>query len=168
MAYLKLKSVTCNETSGGNIELRVGSNILLGYTQIATADEELPKTVDFLEQGLFVPFSGSVAIDLYDDSLSIKSGNSVASSPAITEKIVALDNRTITYENSICLGVYIINYEVDTNLPDRVFSFIRNVTTLVAAIVVEIAAFLTDIIILITRPFTRLFGSRNDKTGRID
>jgi hypothetical protein len=167
MALLKLKSVTCNGTAGGRIQLQIGPDILLGYSQIATLDESLPKTVNFSDQGLALPFIGTVAIELYDESLLITEGNSVASSVGITETLVESEDRTLIYRNNTCFGDYIVTYEVDSDFPGVVLALFQTVATAFVTIIVAIAVFIRDLSILLARPFTR-FSDRRNQNSRMD
>lgn len=102
MASIKLVKVTCIAASVGRIQLRVGPHPLLPFTQVT--GEITPLTS--------VPFDGTVAIDLYDESDGNNGVNSVASTTAITIHGSNFGSKTISYDNGVCSGQYLLTYEV--------------------------------------------------------
>jgi hypothetical protein len=111
MAIIKLSKVTCLESSGGHIELKINTQTLLPSCQFLGELQPTPIPVQFI---------GTIAIELYDDSDGNGGLLSVGMTPGITTLIEPAGRQTIIYNNGNCSGFYILDYEVSLEDPTEI------------------------------------------------
>ncbi len=93
--------VQSNNTSGGGIQLRIGSTSIFDFTQFQSGESRV-----LIVQG---SFNGSEVIDLYDDRHSTQQGNFVARSSPIPN-VPSPINLNFKYHKSDCHGDYTVTF----------------------------------------------------------